>query len=204
MTHMENVKDIAGLEALYGVPSAAARRKVSDRLLPLHAKWIAASRFCILSTIGPDGTDGSPRGDEGPVVTQLDARTLAMPDWRGNNRMDSLRNIILDGRLSLMFMVPGSSTVIRVNGRGRVTTDAALVERFRKQGRLPRSVLLIEIAEVYLQCSRAQMRSGIWAGDDSADLPGMGDLLAEATNGAVDGATFDAEWADRSTREIWS
>ncbi|PVA09355.1 pyridoxamine 5'-phosphate oxidase [Pelagivirga sediminicola] len=201
---MDYVKDIAALEALYGTPSLAAERKVSRQLLPLHAKWIAASRFCILSTVGPGGTDGSPRGDDGPVVTQLDPVTLAMPDWRGNNRMDSLRNIITDGRLSLMFMVPGSTTVIRINGRGRITTDAALVERFAKDGKLPRSVLVIDIAEVYLQCSRAQMRSGIWARDDSAQLPGMGDLLAEATEGAIDGARFDADWAERSQREIWS
>jgi hypothetical protein len=201
---MDYVEDIAALEALYGMPSEAATRKVSDQLLPLHAKWIAASRFCVLSTIGPDGTDGSPRGDDGPVVTPLDAHTLVMPDWRGNNRMDSLRNIIRDGRLSLMFMVPGANTVIRINGRGRVTIDAALLARFAKDGKLPRTAVVIEVAEVYLQCSRAQMRSGLWVRDDSADLPSMGDLLAEATHGAVGGAAFDAEWAERSTREIWS
>lgn len=204
MKHVNNVEDIAALEAIYGVPSEAARRKVSDRLLPLHSDWIAASRFCVLSTIGPDGTDGSPRGDDGPVVTQLDVRTLLMPDWRGNNRMDSLRNIISDGRLSLMFLVPGSNTVIRVNGRGDISIDAALLARFAKDGHLPRTVIVINVAEVYLQCTRAQMRSGLWARDDSADLPSMGDLLAEATQGAVGGGAYDAEWAERSTREIWS
>ncbi|MFX0547476.1 MSMEG_1061 family FMN-dependent PPOX-type flavoprotein [Roseovarius sp. S1116L3] len=201
---MEYIEDIAALEALYGTPSVAAQRKVSDRLLPLHAKWIAASRFCVLSTIGPDGTDGSPRGDDGPVVTRLDAHTLVMPDWRGNNRVDSLRNIIRDGRLSLMFLVPGSSTVIRINGRGRVTTDSELLARFGKDGKLPKTAVVIEIGEVYLQCSRAQQRSGLWTRNDAEGLPTMGDLLAEATEGAVGGAEFDADWADRSTREIWS
>ncbi|MFD0860063.1 MSMEG_1061 family FMN-dependent PPOX-type flavoprotein [Roseovarius aquimarinus] len=201
---MHYVEDIAALEALYGTPSVAAQRKVSDRLLPLHAEWIAASRFCVLSTVGPNGTDGSPRGDDGPVVTALDARTLVMPDWRGNNRMDSLRNIVVDGRLSLIFLVPGSNTVIRVNGRGRVTTDAALLARFGKDGQMPRTAVVIEIAEVYLQCSRAQQRSGLWTRDDSDGLPSMGELLAEATEGAIEGAAFDREWADRSVREIWS
>ncbi|SEL19760.1 hypothetical protein SAMN05421666_2234 [Roseovarius nanhaiticus] len=201
---MEFIEDIAALKALYGTPSVAARRKVSDRLLPLHADWIAASRFCVLSTVGPDGTDGSPRGDDGPVVTVLDDRTLAMPDWRGNNRMDSLRNIVADGRLSLMFLVPGSDTVIRINGRGRVTADAALLTRLGKEGRQSKTALIIEIAEVYLQCSRALQRSGLWTRDDSEGLPGMGALLAEATEGVIDAGTFDAEWADRSTREIWS
>jgi len=201
---MDHIQETGALEALYGAPSAAAQQKVSDRLLPLHAKWIAASRFCVLSTIGPDGTDGSPRGDDGPVVTALDARTLVMPDWRGNNRMDSLRNIVADGRLSLMFLVPGSDTVIRVNGRGRVTTDATLLARFAKEGKLPRTAVVIDIAEVYLQCSRAQMRSGLWTRNDAGGLPSMGDLLAEATNGAVGGAQYDSDWADRSTREIWS
>ena len=201
---MEFIEDIAALEALYGTPSVAAQRKVADRLLPLHAEWIAASRFCVLSTIGPDGTDGSPRGDDGPVVTVLDDRTLVMPDWRGNNRMDSLRNIVADGRLSLMFLVPGSDTVIRINGRGRICVAADMLARFGKDGRLPKSTLVIEIAEVYLQCSRAQQRSGLWTRSDAADLPSMGALLAEATKGAIAAETFDADWAERSTREIWS
>ncbi|MFX0542191.1 pyridoxamine 5'-phosphate oxidase family protein [Roseovarius sp. S4756] len=201
---MDYIEDIDALEALYGTPSVAAERKVSDRLLPLHAKWIAASRFCVLSTVGPGGTDGSPRGDDGPVVTPLDAHTLVMPDWRGNNRMDSLRNIIRDGRLSLMFLVPGSNTVIRINGRGRVTTDGELLAWFGKDGKLPKTAVVIEIAEVYLQCSRAQLRSGLWTRSDADGLPSMGDLLAEATEGAVGGAAFDADWAERSTREIWS
>ncbi len=197
------VDDIAALEALYGPPGEASLRKVTDRLTPLYSKWIAASRFCVLSTVGPGGTDGSPRGDAGPVVTQLDERTLAMPDWRGNNRMDSIRNIVRDGRLSLMFMVPGSNTVVRVNGRGRVTIDSALLGRFGKEGKLPRSVIVIEVAEVYTQCSRAPMRAQIWGRDDSADLPTAGEILAEASSGAVGGADYDAEWPARAEKSMW-
>ena len=113
---MEFLEDITALEALYGTPGAAAMRKVATRLTPLYRRWVMASRFCVVSTVGPDGTDGSPRGDDGPVVTELDEQTLAMPDWRGNNRLDTLRNIVSDGRISIMFMMPGSNTIVRVNG----------------------------------------------------------------------------------------
>lgn len=200
---MDYVEDIAALEALYGVPRAASLSKVTDRLLPLHGAWIAAARFCVLSTIGPNGTDGSPRGDDGPVVLQLDAHRLAMPDWRGNNRMDSIRNIVADGRLSLMFMVAGSNTVIRVNGRGRVTTDVALLERFAKGAKLPRSVILIEIDEVYLQCSRAPMRAGLWSRDDSTSLPSVGALMEEASGGAIDADEYEIDAAIRKGQSNW-
>jgi PPOX class probable FMN-dependent enzyme len=200
---MDYVEDIAALETIYGVPGAPSLRKVTGRLTPLYAKWIAASRFCVLSTVGPGGTDGSPRGDAGPVVYQLDDRRLAMPDWRGNNRMDSLRNIVADGRLSLMFMVPGSNTVVRVNGRGRVTTDATMLERFGDKGKLPRSVVVIDVIEVYTQCSRAPMRAGLWGRDDSEGLPTPGQILAEASNGDEGGAAYDAEWEGRAAKTMW-
>ncbi|MEO9463845.1 MAG: pyridoxamine 5'-phosphate oxidase family protein, partial [Marinomonas sp.] len=116
---MKYVTDIAELETLYGTPGAASLRKVAQRMTPEYRRWIMASRFCVISTVGEDGTDGSPRGDDGPVVRELDAQTLAIPDWRGNNRMDTLRNIVADGRISLMFMVPGSNNVVRINGLAR-------------------------------------------------------------------------------------
>ena len=132
MIRMQYIDDIAALEALYGTPGQPSLRKVADHLTPLYRTWIMASRFAVLTTVGADGTDGSPRGDDGPVVTELDPHTLAMPDWRGNNRLDSLRNIVSDGRVSLMFMVPGSNTVVRVNGRARLTADADLRARFER------------------------------------------------------------------------
>lgn len=162
---MQRIETLDDLTALYDAdPPAAAMRKVSPCLTPLYAKWIQASRFCILSTVGPQGTDGSPRGDEGPVVTELDASTLAMPDWRGNNRLDSLRNIVSDGRVSLLFMVPHSDTVVRVNGTAILTTDARLLQRFARKQILPRCVIVVSISEVYTQCARALMRSRLWDG----------------------------------------
>ena len=115
---MTTIDTIQALEDLYvRKPGAASLDKVAQQMTPLYRKWIMESQFCILSTVGREGTDASPRGDDGPVVVELDSKTLAMPDWRGNYRLDSLRNIVEDGRVSLMFMVPGSNNVVRVNGR---------------------------------------------------------------------------------------
>lgn len=197
------VTDIAALEALYGAPGRAALDKVADRLTPLYRRWIMASRFCILSTVGPEGTDASPRGDDGPVVAEADARTLLLPDWRGNERIDSLRNIVRDGRVSLMFLVPGSANVVRINGRGHVSVDPALLARFEDRGRRPRVVVVVAIAEIYTQCARAILRAGLWGDRPAPDLPSVGDILAEQTRGAFDGAAYDAEWPGRAARSMW-
>ena len=197
------VRDVAALEALYGVPGKASLIKVAPELTPLYRKWIMASRLCVVSTVGPEGTDGSPRGDDGPVVQELDAKTLLLPDWRGNNRIDTLRNIVTDGRISLMFVVAGSNNVIRVNGTAVVSRDPALLARFEQKGRQPRSVIVITIAEVYSQCARALMRAGLWTADDeSAGLPTIGELLAEQ-EAAFDGAEYDAGWAARAADTMW-
>jgi len=198
------LEDIAKLEALYGVPGAASTRKVATRMVPAYRRWIARSRFCVLSTVGPEGTDGSPRGDDGPVVTELDAETLALPDWRGNNRIDSLRNLLRDGRVSLMFMVPGSTNVVRVNGTARLSADPDLLARFERGGKLPRTVIVIRIGEIYFQCARALVRARLWsAGDQSAGLPTPGEMLAEVSSGEVGGPAYDAEWPERARTTMW-
>ncbi|MGR3453283.1 pyridoxamine 5'-phosphate oxidase family protein [Pseudooceanicola sp.] len=201
---MDYLTTIEALEAQYGTPGEAALRKVADRLTPAYREWIMASRLCVVSTVGPEGTDGSPRGDDGPVVLELDDRRLALPDWMGNNRIDTLRNIVRDGRVSLMFFVPGSNNVIRVNGTGRVTADEALRARLERQGKLPRTVVVIEIAEVYSQCARALMRARTWgAGDESAGLPTIGRMLAEVTAGEVGGEAYDRAWPERAKTSLW-
>lgn len=197
------ITDIADLEAIYGKPGKASLIKVADHLTPLYEKWIMASRLCIVSTVGPEGTDGSPRGDDGPVVQALDRKTLLLPDWRGNNRMDTLRNIVADGRISLMFMVPGSNNVIRVNGTAVVSVSSDLLERFEQKGQQPRSVAVITIGEVYSQCARALMRARLWSSEDeSASLPTVGALLTEQ-EAAFDGKTYDDEWAARAAKTMW-
>lgn len=201
---MEFIETLGDLEAHYGVPQPASTTKVADRLIGEYRVWVERARFCILSTVGPEGTDASPRGDDGPVVRVLDDRTLALPDWRGNDRIDSLRNIVRDGRVSLMFMIPGSVNVVRVNGRARVTADAEMCGSFGREGRAPRTVTVIALEEVYFQCARALLRSRLWAGvDESAGLPTPGQMLAAMTAGAVGGPAYDAEWPGRAAKTMW-
>lgn len=201
---MDFIDSLEALTALYGAPSEAARIKVTPHLTRGYAAFVERARFCILSTVGPEGVDASPRGDDGPVVGVRDARTLLMPDWRGNERIDSLRNIVTDGRASLMFFVQGSNTVIRVNGRARVTADATVCAQFERAGKRPRTVIVFAVEEVYPQCSKALMRAGLWSGDDlSTGLPTLGDMLREITDGGFDGAAFDAAWPARAAQTLW-
>lgn len=201
---VDRITDVTALEALYGTPAPPSLRKVAGALTPLYRKWIMESRFCVLTTVGPEGTDGSPRGDDGPVVCEVDPGTLLMPDWRGNNRIDSLRNIVTDGRVSLMFMVPKSNNVVRVNGRAWLTTDTDMRARFDRDGRLPPTVIVIEIAEIYTQCARALIRSNFWSDEDqSANLPSAGEILAEVSEGDEGGAAYDAAWPARAAETMW-
>lgn len=198
------VASLEALEALYGKPGAPSLRKVARRMTPLYRKWIMQSRFCVLSTVGPDGTDGSPRGDDGPVVMELDPGRLAMPDWRGNNRLDSLRNIVADGRVSLMFMIAGSNNVVRLNGRAFLTEDADLRSKFVRDGRTPATVIVIDIGEIYTQCARALIRSGLWTQTvATSDIPTVGQILAEMTDGEEGGSAYDDAWSARASKTMW-
>lgn len=200
---MEWITDLDSLHAHYGTPGQASTVKVTPHLTPAYRAWVERSRFCVLTTVGPEGTDGSPRGDDGPVVAILDDRTLALPDWRGNDRIDSLRNIVRDGRVSLMFLIPGSNNAMRVNGTARLTADYTLRARFERDGKRPRTVIVIAIAEVYSQCARALIRAGLWQGDQSQGLPTVGDMLKDVTEGAIDGAAYDVDWPARAAKTMW-
>lgn len=201
---MEWITSLDALHAHYGTPGTPAMAKVAPHITPAYRAFIDRSRFCILSTVGPEGTDGSPRGDEGPVVTVLDAQTVAMPDWKGNERIDSLRNILRDGRVSLYFLVPGSTTSVRINGTARLTADAILRARFARDGKEPRTVIVIKVTEIYSQCARALQRSALWtSGDQSAGLPTVGQMMQDASKGAIDGAAYDTERATRAHLGMW-
>jgi PPOX class probable FMN-dependent enzyme len=200
---MQTIKSIEELEAAYGAVSPAALDKVLPHLSPLYQKWISASRFMILSTVGPSGTDASPRGDAGPVVRIVDESTLWLPDWRGNNRLDSLRNIVEDGRLSLMFMVPGSNTVVRVNGTAVLTSDATITTRFEQNGKHPRTVIVVQVAEVYFQCAKALMRSRLWeSSDESTRVPTAGEFIGELQAG-FDGRAYDEGFEEYVKDRMW-
>lgn len=200
---MELIKDIGALEALYDDAVPAAVQKIARQMTPLYQQWINASRFVVLTTVGVEGSDGSPRGDDGPVVKITDDKTLMLPDWRGNNRLDSLRNIVVDGRVSLMFMVPGCANVVRVNGMAVLTADDAVTGTFQKNGKVPKTVIVITIKEMYFQCAKAIMRSRIWAGlDESQELPTAGDFIKEFKAG-FDGAAYDGGYAEYAKERMW-
>ncbi|WP_435256772.1 pyridoxamine 5'-phosphate oxidase family protein [Thioclava sp. FR2] len=201
---MKAVTDLDALHALYGTPAEPAVRKVTSRLTTSYREWIERSRFCVLSTVGPEGTDGTPRGDDGPVVHIQDDRTLLMPDWRGNNRIDALRNIVRDGRVSLLFLIAGCTVAMRVNGTAIVTIDPEITAKFGKDGKTPRSVVVIKVAEVYSQCARALVRSGLWSmGDQSTGLPTVGQMLQEITEGEIESKTYDEGWPERASKTMW-
>lgn len=201
---MDWITDLDSLHSHYGTPKPPALRKVAPVLTPAYADFIRASRFCLLSTVGPEGTDGSPRGDREPVVEIEDPETILLPDWQGNERIDSLRNIVRDGRVSLCFFVPGSLNVVRVNGQARITADADLRARFEREGKHPRTVMVIRVGEVYSQCARAIQRSELWSGaDHSAGLPTAGRMLQDASGQEIDGSAYDAERATRAHLGWW-
>lgn len=203
MTSIPKITSIDELRAHYGDINPVSKQKVVNRLTPLHARWILSSRFCVVSTVGGQGTDASPRGDVEPVVQALDDRHLLLPDWRGNNRLDTLENVIADPRVSLMFFHNGERIVVRVNGTAVITADPDILARFDKDGRLPITVMVIEVNEVYLQCGRAVMRSDIWQEDPTRDVPTMGELIAEATDHSQGGRDYDADWFVTAQKTLW-
>jgi PPOX class probable FMN-dependent enzyme len=197
------IKSVSELDDLYesAMPSSVA--KVAQRLTPKYREWIGAARFLVLTSVGPDGTDASPRGDTEPVVRVADDQALLLPDWRGNNRLDSLRNIVADGRVSLMFMVPGCNNVVRVNGNAIVTADRALTKSFERDGKEPRTVIVITIKEVYFQCAKALMRSKLWSGNNlSASVPSAGQFIKEFAEG-FDSLGYDQGYGDYAKARMW-
>ena len=201
---MNWITSLDDLHSHYGTPMTAAVVKVTPHLTPSYRAFLDRSRFCVLSTVGPEGTDGSPRGDLGPVVSVLDPTTLALPDWHGNNRIDGLRNIVRDGRVSLMFLIPGSTNALRVNGKARLTADEALCATFSRDDKHPRTVIVVQITEVYPQCAKAIQRSELWtSGDRSEGLPSIGTMLAEASQGDIDASDYDEDRAKRAHLGWW-
>ncbi|MEM9063363.1 MAG: pyridoxamine 5'-phosphate oxidase family protein [Pseudomonadota bacterium] len=198
---MERIDDIEALEALYDDAVPASVEKVTDRMTPKYQQWIEASRFLVLTTVGPEGTDGSPRGDAGPVVRIADPKTVWLPDWRGNNRLDSLRNIIRDGRVSLMFMVPGCTNVVRVNGSAVLTADPSVTGAFEQAGKHPKTVIVITIGEMYFQCAKALMRSKLWEAE-RVPVPTAGEFIREFREG-FDAESYDAGYPEYAAPRMW-
>ncbi|WP_422376161.1 pyridoxamine 5'-phosphate oxidase family protein [Roseibium sp.] len=202
---MSLLNTLEELHAHYGVAGEASLIKEIDHLSNAYRKIVESSRFCALTTVGPEGLDCSPRGDDEPVVRIHDQQTLMLPDRRGNNRIDSLRNIIRDPRVSLMFMVPGWNNVLRVNGKAVLSVDADLLASFEKEGKQPRSVIIVTIGTVYFQCARAIMRADLWNPDrrvSKGDLPTPGMIMQEIKD-SFDGKSYDDAWLDRARKSMW-
>jgi PPOX class probable FMN-dependent enzyme len=203
---MTIIATIGELEAIYGQPNEASTVKVADRITPLYRVLIDKSPFAALATCGPEGLDCSPRGDLPGFVRVHDETTLMMPDRRGNNRVDSLRNIIRDPRIALLFLIPGSGSTLRINGRARVSADADLLASFKVDGKAPRTVIVMTVDEIYFQCARAIVRSDLWNPDrrvDPKSLPTPGQILAEMSENRVGGEDYDRAWPERARQTMW-
>lgn len=187
------VTSLAALEALYGTPSDVAQNKAGPRMGAATRAFIAASPFCLLATSGPGGLHVTPRGDAPGFVTVADDQTLVLPDRRGNNRLDALRDILHDPRVALLFLVPGAGETLRVHGRARITTDPTLRAAHAAEGKEPTTLLVIGVENVFMQCAKALIRSRLWAGAKrAAGLPTLGALVAEHTAGRYGGEALDA------------
>ena len=203
---MRAIKTIAELEAIYGQPGEASTTKVANFITPHYRAFIEAAPFCALATSGPEGLDCTPRGDAaGALVRVHGERTLLMPDRRGNNRIDSLKNIVRDPRMALLFLIPGSQNALRVNGRAYVTGEPDVLASFAVEGIAPRTVIVIGVEAVYFQCGRAIARADLWNPlQHVADgvLPSAGEILADLSAGRLGGAKYDRRWEERAKESL--
>ena len=192
------VTSVEALEAIYGSPSELAANKSTDRLDPVTLAFISASPFCLLGTQGRRGNHITPRGDAPGFVLALDDKHLILPDRKGNNRLDGYRDIVEDDRVSLLFLVPGMGETMRVHGRATISTDPELRARCIAQEKVPTTVLIVEIREIFMQCAKAIMRSDLWDGRKKAPgVPSMGALLLAHKKNGMDPAAYDAVAEER-------
>src|SRR5258708_2655028 len=198
---MSIIATVEQLEAIYRRPNEASTVKVSARITPPYRALIDKSPFAALATCGPEGLDCSPRGDLSGFVRVHDEKTMMVPDRRGNNRIDSLRNIVRDPRVAL-----GSGSALRVNGRAQISVDPDLLASFSVDGNAPRTVIIMTVDEIYFQCARAIVRSDLWNPDKRIDpetLPTPGQILAGMSDNRVGGEDYDRAWPERARQSLW-
>jgi PPOX class probable FMN-dependent enzyme len=206
MMNEHYVTTMAQLEAMYAQPLEGPLLKELDHIGPHYRTLIEASPFVALATVGPEGLDCSPRGDATGFVRIQDERTLLIPDRRGNNRIDSLRNIVRDPRVALLFLIPGVSETMRVNGRAALSTDPELVGSFKVDGKAPRCVIVVTVERAYFQCAKAIVRSKLWdpaTRIERSKLPSTGAMVAAFTKGRVDAETYDREAPARIKAQLY-
>ena len=200
MSASHRITTAAQLDALYGTPVGNSLTKEIDYISVGYRKFIEATPFVIVATSGSDGLDCSPRGDPPGFVRVRDRNTVLVPDRRGNNRIDTLRNLVADPRISLLFLIPGVGETLRINGHAEIFTDPELCESFVLHGKAPVSVLVVTAERVYFQCPKALVRSRLWHPEAQvarAELPSSGEIMAEITGGEVDGAAYDRAYPQR-------
>jgi hypothetical protein len=203
---MSMITTVEQLEAIYGFPGETSTVKEVDRITPHYRAFIERSPFMTFATSGPEGLDCSPRGDVPGFVRVHDHRTLMLPDRRGNNRVDSLRNIVRDPRVALLFLIPGVGNTLRANGRAHLTTDPDVLGSFAVDGKAPRSVIIVAVQAVYFQCARAIVRSDLWnpqAHVDPKSLPSAGQILADLSQDRIGGDEYDRAWPERAKQSLW-
>ena len=204
--HEPIVRTSQQLSELFDAPSPAALRKVSPVVTPEYAAMIAASPFAVVATTGPSGVDASPRGDAAGFVAVADERTLLLPERPGNNRADSLRNLLADPRIGLLFLIPGIGETLRVTGTAAISLAPTLLERFVVAGRQPRCVLVISVHEVYFQCARAVLRAHLWdppPADIRDRVPTPGTILEAQMGRDIDGRSYDAALPQRQRETLY-
>jgi PPOX class probable FMN-dependent enzyme len=196
----------AELEGMYAKPMETSLLKELDHIGPHYRALIESSPFVALATSGPEGLDCSPRGDAPGFVRIADEKILMIPDRRGNNRIDSLRNIVRDPRVALLFLIPGVSETMRVNGRAALSTDPELLESFKVDGKAPRCVIVVTVERAYFQCAKAIVRSKLW--DPAMHVPRgklatTGAMVAALTKGKVDAESYDREAPARIKAQLY-
>ena len=199
------VADLEALEALYGAPPARSLSKELDRISAPYRALIDAAPFLVLASVGKEGLDCSPRGDPAGICVVEDEKTVFLPDRRGNNRIDSLRNIVADPRVALLFLIPGVDETLRLNGRAEIRIDPDLRARFAMDGKQPATVLRVTVDSVYFQCAKALIRSRLWRVESQVDrkaLPSAGDILKDI-DAEFDNEAYDSALSDRVRRTIY-
>jgi uncharacterized protein len=200
------VTTMAQLEAMYAQPMETSLLKELDHIGPHYRALIESSPFVALATVGPEGLVCSPRGDAAGFVRIKDAKTLLVPDRRGNNRIDSLRNIVRDPRVALLFLIPGVGETVRVNGRAAISTDPDLAASFAINGKVPVCVIVVAVERVYYQCTKAIIRSKLWDPAQHVDrksLPSTGSIIAAITDGRLGGPEHDRGQLERTMSKLY-
>ncbi len=200
------VTSIEQLESIYGDPLSRSLVKEIEHISEHYRAFIEKAPFVTVATCGPEGLDCSPRGDPSGFVRVVDEKTLMIPDRRGNNRIDSMRNLVRDPRISLLFLIPGINETLRINGRAEIVIDPDLCASFAIQRKLPRSVLVVTVDRIFFQCQKALVRSRLWdveAQIPRSELPSTGEMLEALSEGDFDAAEYDRSNPDRLKRTIY-